>query len=114
MAIIRIIHVGINSAFEDLRIVRGFAQGRPGGLAELHVQKGWDMAEVEDAGVAKLDGLGEEFVVGDHAASDGVPGGPEAAPVFEGGGGGEGVLGGVELEGFGTFGEHVDVCWVGG
>lgn len=72
------------------------------------------MAEVEDACVAQLDGLGEELVVGDHAARDGVPGRPETAPVFEGGDGSGGVLGGVELEGFGTFGEHVNVCVVRG
>lgn len=94
--------------------MRGLAKRHPGGLAELHVEEGGDVAEVEDACVAQLDGLGEELVVGDHAARDGVPGGPEAAPVFEGGDGGVGVLGGVELEGFGTFGEHVDVCWMEG
>lgn len=110
MAIIRIIHIGIDPALKDLRIVRGLAQRHPGGFAELHVKEGGNVAEVEDACVAQLNGLGEELVVGDHAASDGVPGGPEAAPVFKGGYWGGGVLGGMELEWFGTFSEHVDVC----
>lgn len=114
MAIIRIIDIGVNSPLKNLRVMRRFAQRHPRRLAELHVEEGGDVTEVEDACVAQLDGLGEELVVGDHAARDGVPGGPEAAPVGEGGGGGGGVLGGVELEGFGTFGEHVDVCLVVG
>lgn len=67
------------------------------------------MAEVENAGVAQLDGLGEELVVGDHAARNCVPGGSEAAPVFEGGDGGGGVWHGVQVEVFVEFGEYVDI-----
>ncbi len=67
------------------------------------------MAEVEDTGIPQLDRLVEELVPRDHSSRDGIPGGPDASPVFKRRHKGGGILRWMQSQQLLALGEHVDV-----
>ena len=81
MALIWIIYVGVNTAFEDLPEISGVRWETVSGASHMDVEESRDMTEVEDASVAQIDWLGEKLVFGNHFAGNGIPGSPESAPV---------------------------------
>lgn len=85
VAVLRVVDVRVNAALEDdaeHARLRGRLARR---LAQLDVEKGRDVAQVEDEGVAELDGLLVEHLRRDHVPRHRVPCLPHALPVLEGG-----------------------------
>lgn len=85
VALLRVVDVRVDAALKDGPVAGRVSGGRPRHLGQLDVEKGRDVAQVEDAGVAELDGLLLELLVREHALCDNVPELPHGGPVLEGG-----------------------------
>jgi hypothetical protein len=81
VALGRVFHIRINAPLENFpepRGVRGFAVGA---ASEMDIEESGNVAEVEDALVAQINGLGEQLFLGNHLLSNRIPGGPKLTPL---------------------------------
>lgn len=83
MAFGRIIDVWVDAPFEDVPVVCWTSGRIASRLCQLDIQKGRNMAQVEDASVAQLDGLFVELLVWEHLTSDDVPRSPKRLPILD-------------------------------
>lgn len=107
MAVFWVVYVGIDAPLKDGDVVGRLRGLLPCCFVQLNVQECGNMTEVEDAGVAKLDGLVVELFVRKHAPGDNIPGTPESAPLVQSGQRGGGVYRRCEAEGHSWFDEQV-------
>lgn len=98
VALLWVVNIGINASFEDAVVMRRLCGRLAGGLGQLNVQKGWNVAEVEDACVPELDRLVMKLFVGQHPLGDDVPGAPECSPFIQSRQMAAGVRRGIELK----------------
>ncbi|KAK8028755.1 hypothetical protein PG991_005811 [Apiospora marii] len=83
MTMIWVIDIGIYASFEDGMVECWLCRGQLGHFAELNIQEGRNVPQVEDAGVAQLDRLVKQLLIGQHALRDGIPAKPKVLPVIE-------------------------------
>lgn len=105
---LRVVDVRVDAPLEDGVVRRGIGGRRASSLGELDVQEGGDVSQIEDTGVAELDGLLVKVLVWEHAPGDDLPSGPQGGPVVDGGESVCSVQGRVQREIKGFFAEHVD------
>ena len=80
MAVRRVVDVRVDASFENLLEEAGFCQAAVGRLSDLDVGKGWNMSQIENAGIAKFDRFLQQFFLRNHLPGDDVPYLPKLTP----------------------------------
>ncbi len=110
MAQFGIVNIGVDASFEDVRVVGGLRERFLCGFAQLYIEKGGDVAQVEDACISELDGFLEELLRGQHFTCDDIPCSPQPLPVLGGWECGTGIYRRDQAECHFRFGKHMETC----
>ena len=77
MAQLRVFHIRVDASFEHLLIVSWFRGVASCGPRQMYVQESRNVPQVEDAAIAKIDGLRKHLIYWNHVPRRNIPSQPQ-------------------------------------